>query len=76
MDIKYFIKNIAKQFHDSESIEFKPDTIFQDLEGYTSLTALFIILMIDEEYGVSIDANELTSSETIEDLYNKVKAKV
>jgi acyl carrier protein len=31
--------------------------------------------MIDEEYGVSIDANEMAAAVTIEDLFNTVKAK-
>ena len=76
MEIKEFIEHFAEQFDDTELSEFKPETVFHELEEYTSLIALSIILMIDEEYGVSINANEMSAAVTIEDLYNTVKAKL
>lgn len=76
MVIKEFIEQFAGQFYDTELNEFKPETVFHDLDEYTSLIALSIILMIDEEYGVSIDANEMATAVTIEDLFNTVKAKL
>ena len=75
MEIKEFIEHFAEQFYDTELSEFKPETVFHELEEYTSLIALSIILMIDEEYGVSIDANEMAAAVTIEDLFNTVKSK-
>ena len=76
MEIKEFIEHFAEQFDDTELSEFKPETVFHELDEYTSLIALSIILMIDEEYGVSIDANEMAAAVTIEDLFNTVKAKI
>ena len=75
MEIKEFIEQFAGQFYDTDLSEFKPETVFHELDEYTSLIALAIILMIDEEYGVSIDANEMAAAVTIEDLFNTVKAK-
>ena len=76
MEIKEFIEQFAGQFYDTELSEFKPETVFHDLDEYTSLIALSIILMIDEEYCVSIDASEMAAAVTIEDLFNTVKAKL
>lgn len=76
MEIKEFIEHFAEQFEDTELSEFKPETVFHELDEYTSLIALSIILMIDEEYGVSIDANEMSAAVTIEDLFNTVKSKL
>ena len=76
MEIKEFIEHFAEQFDDTELSEFKPETVFHELDEYTSLIALSIILMIDEEYGVSIDANEMAAAVNIEDLFNTVKAKL
>ena len=76
MDINDFIEKFAEQFEDTAPEEFKPETVFHDLDEYSSLIALSIILMIDEEYGVTIDANEMTAAVTIEDLFNTVKAKL
>ena len=75
MEIKDFIKNFAEQFDDTELSEFKSETVFHELDEYTSLIALSIIAMVDEEYGVTLNANDMSSSVTIEDLFNKVKAK-
>lgn len=76
MEMKNFIEHFAEQFDDTERSEFTPETVFHDLDEYTSLIALSIILMVDEEYGVSIDANDMSSAVTIEDLYNTVKSKM
>lgn len=76
MEIKEFIEHFAEQFEDTELSEFKPETKFHNLDEYTSLIALSIILMIDEEYGVPINANEMSAAVTIEDLYNTVKSKL
>lgn len=76
MEIKDFIQHFAEQFDDTELSEFKPETVFHELDEYSSLIALAIILMVDEEYSVTIDANDMSSSVTIEDLFNIVKSRV
>lgn len=75
MEIKEFIRNFAEQFDDTELSEFKPETVFHELDEYTSLIALSIIAMVDEEYGVTLNANDMSSAITIEDLFNTVKEK-
>lgn len=76
MDIKKFIENFAEQFDDTELDVFKPDTVFHDLDEYSSIIALSIIAMIDEEYGVSLSGNEMKAAVTIEDLFNTVQSKL
>lgn len=75
MEIKEFIEHFAEQFDDTELSEFKPETVFHELDEYSSLIALSIIGMVDEEYGVALDAIEMSAAVTIEDLFNTVKAK-
>ena len=75
MEIKEFIERFAGQFMDTELSEFTKDTVFHELEEYTSLIAL-IISMIDEEYGVTVEPEEMAAAVTIEDLFNTVKAKI
>lgn len=76
MEIKDFIEHFAEQFDDTELSYFTPETVFHELDEYSSLIALSIIAMVDEEYGVTIGANEMKASVTIEDLFNIVKSKV
>lgn len=76
MELNDFIGKFAEQFDDTELSEFKPETVFHELDEYSSLIALLIIGMVDEEYGVLLNANEMSTAVTIEDLFNTVKAKL
>lgn len=76
MGLDDFIQNFAGQFDETDASVFTPETVFHELEEYSSLIALSIIAMIDEELGVTIGANEMRSSVTIKDLYDQVMAKV
>lgn len=76
MELNDFIQNFADQFDDTPASEFKPATVFHQMDEYSSLIALSIISMVDEEYGVTLSGNEMKSAITIEDLYNIVKSKV
>ena len=75
MNLEKFIENFAEQFDDTDASEFKADTVFHELDEYTSLIALSIIAMIDEEYDVSIKGDDMKSAVTIEDLFNIVKSR-
>ena len=72
MNITEFIENFASQFDDTEPDAFASDTKFKQLDEWSSLTALSIIAMIDDEYGVVIKGDELRSAKTIMDVYNIV----
>ena len=76
MEIKEFVANFADQFDDTPVSEFTKDTVFHDLDEYSSLIALSIISMVDDEYGVTLSGNEMKAAVTIEDLFNTVKAKI
>ena len=75
MNLEEFIQNFAEQFDDTDASEFKADTVFHELPEYSSLIALSIIAMIDEEYDVTIKGDDMKSAVTIEDLFNIVKSK-
>ena len=76
MEIKEFIENFADQFDDTDASVFTPETVFHDLDEYSSLIALSIIGMVDEEYGVTLSGNEMKSAVTIQDLFNIVESKM
>lgn len=75
MDLKEFIENFADQFDDTDPSEIKADTVFKELDEWSSLVALSVIAMVDEEYDVTIKGDDIRSSETVEDLFNAIKAK-
>lgn len=75
MEIKDFIENFADQFDDTDSSEIKAETVFKELDEWSSLIALSVIAMVDEEYDVTIKGDDIRNASTVEDLFNAVKAK-
>ena len=75
MSIQDFLKNFASQFDETDASLFTPSTVFKDLDEWSSLIALSIIAMVDEEYGATLKGDDIRSANTIEDLYNIIKSK-
>lgn len=75
MELQEFIQNIADQFDETDASEFKVDTEFKALEEWSSLSALSIIAMVDDEYNVTLKGDDIKNAETIEDLFNIVGSK-
>ena len=76
MEINEFIINFADQFDDTPIESLTPETAFHELDEYSSIIALSIIAMVDEEYGVALTGNEMKAAITIQDLFNTVEAKL
>lgn len=75
MNINDFIKNFAEQFDDTDANVFTMDTVFKELDEWSSLTALSIIAMVDEEYDVLLKGDDIRNAETIDDLFEIVRLK-
>jgi len=75
MEIQDFIQNFADQFEDLCINELTVDTVFKSLDEWTSLASLSVIAMIDDEYEVSINGNDIRNLETIGDLFELIKSK-
>ena len=76
MELKDFIENFAAQFDDTDASEIKAETVFKELDEWSSLIALSVIAMVDEEYEVTIKGEDIRTSDTVEDLFNAVKSKM
>ena len=75
MELKEFIEHFAEQFEDTPVESFTAETIFKELEEWSSLMALSIIGMVDEEYGVILQGEDIRNSQTVGDLYKQVENK-
>ena len=75
MDIKEFIENFAGQLEIFDSSRLKPETRFKDLDEWSSLVAISVIAMVDDEYDVTIGGGDIRNSDTVEDLFNIVRSK-
>ena len=75
MELKDFIESFAEQFDDTDANEIKAETVYKELDEWSSLIALSVIGMVDEEYGITLKGEDIRNSVTVEDLFNAVKSK-
>lgn len=75
MELKDFIANFAEQFDDTDVNDIQATTVFKELDEWSSLLALSVIAMVDEEYEVTIKGEDIRNANTVEDLFNVVKSK-
>ena len=75
MNASEFLKNFANQFDETELSVFNLKTNFKELNEWSSLTALSVMAMIDNEYGIMLSGNEINVANTIEDIFKLVEQK-
>lgn len=75
MEISKFIELFAELFDETDVTEFSAETEFKKLGEWSSLIALSVIAMVDEEYGIIIQGEDIRNANTIADLFNNVKIK-
>jgi acyl carrier protein len=75
MELETFLKNFADMLDETAPELIKADTNFRELEEWSSLTALSLIAMVDEEYSIKLTGEDIRSSITIAELFNKIANK-
>lgn len=70
-----FVVLFAEQLDETDPSNVTAQTKFRDLEEWSSLLALSLISMVDEEFDVTLKGDDVKNSETIEDVYNIVVSK-
>ena len=75
MNIEEFIESFASQLDETAPEVITAETRFKELDEWSSLTALSIIAMVDDEYDVIIKGNDILKSDTIQDLFAVVEKK-
>ena len=75
MELKDFINDFVGQFDDTDASEIHADTIFQELEEWSSLTLLSIIAFIRTTYNKTLTGKEIRSCKTVNDLFELVNSK-
>jgi acyl carrier protein len=76
MELTDFIRNFSDQFENTEQSLLTAHTRFRELEEWSSLIALSIIAMVDEEYGVVLTGDVMREAQTIQELYDILKSQV
>jgi acyl carrier protein len=76
MELNDFITYFINIFDEVPSITITGDTNFKDeIEEWDSLTAMCVIAMVDDEYGISLKGEELKNCLTVNDIFELIKNK-
>lgn len=75
MELKKFVADFADQFDDTDPSEITSETVFQELDEWSSLVALGVIAFVKTAYGKTVTGAEIRSCKTVQDLFNLVEAK-
>ena len=75
MEKSLFLENFKSILDDTDVSLISFGTIFREIEEWSSLTALSLIAMVDEEYSIKLTGEDIKSSNTLEDIFNIVKNK-
>ncbi len=72
MEMEEFIKHFSAQFDETPD-GINGDSVFRNLEGWSSLVAVSVIAMADEEYNVMLKGDDIRNSVTVKDIFEKIK---
>lgn len=75
MEIAEFVEKFAEQFEDTDSSLITAETEFKKLDEWSSLTALSVIAMVDEEYDVQLKGEDIRDVATVQDLFEVINSK-
>jgi acyl carrier protein len=76
MEIQDFIDKLEVELDDIEPGTLSPNSRFREMENWSSMYALILIAFTDVEYNVSLNGDDLRQAQTIQDIFDIVKAKV
>ncbi len=76
MKIEDFIATIEEEFEDLEPGALKPESRFRETFEWNSINALILIALVKTNYDVVINAEDITKSKTIMDLFTIISSRM
>lgn len=74
MDIKDFICKFAEMLEIEDVDSLTPETEFRNLDEWSSISVMEFIALADDVYSKQIGDVHIKTCQTIQDLYNLIKA--
>jgi acyl carrier protein len=75
MNIQDFIQKVEHEFDQISPGSLKPESNIRDHFEWDSINALVFIALVNVEYDVEINADDLQQSATVSDLFQLIEAK-
>ncbi len=71
--IELFISQLSEIF-EKDASEMSPLDNFREYDEWDSITLLSLVVMLDENYGITIPREEFEMLETLNDLFDRLKS--
>ncbi len=75
MNIQLLIDQIENEFVEVQPGTIKPESSFRELEGWSSMHALILIALIDNEYDILLTGEQLKNAQSVQDLFEIIQSK-
>ncbi|MGV8828581.1 MAG: acyl carrier protein [Breznakibacter sp.] len=75
MEMNEFVEKMANQFADEDIQNVKIDTHFRSLDSWDSLTGMAVMVMIQDEFDITLPVEEFIKANTPEELYHLIISK-
>jgi acyl carrier protein len=76
MKIEDFIARLEEEYEDLVPGTLKPGSVFREVFEWNSINALILIALVKTEYDVTINAEDIATSKTVEDLFRIITLRV
>lgn len=73
-DKQHFLEIFRSVFDETDPEDIQLNTVFKNLEEWSSLTLLALVVTIEENFKKEVSAKEIEKASRVEDLYNLVKS--
>ncbi|MBR5033746.1 MAG: acyl carrier protein [Bacteroidales bacterium] len=74
MNKEEFLEAFRAEFEDTDPHEIVLQTEFRNLEDWSSIVGMGLIVMAQERYGVQMSPTDLRGCKTVEEVYNFISA--
>ncbi len=76
MTMEEFIKHVEDEFDDLKPGILQTTSNFREVFEWNSINALILIAMVKTEYDVTLTAEDLVKSKTVQDIYTLVESRL
>ena len=74
--LEEFTAQLESELEGMEKGTLQPDTVYHELDNWSSMYALFVIAYVDATFDVQLNAEDLKNTHTVRQLYSLVMSRV
>ncbi len=70
-----FLEKFSAQFEETDPSTISLEAKFRELDEWSSMMALIVIAMVDEEYDITLTGDDIRAANTVKDIYDTIVSK-